>query len=93
MRTIYKYPLEITDHQEISIHAGAELLDIQVQNGSIYLWCMVNPNQSMRKYYFRVLGTGQPIESEFNVPYLATVQTGRFVWHIFGSIEKYKVSE
>lgn len=42
MRTIWKYPLEATDHQELMIPSGAKILDAQFQAGQLCLWAMVN---------------------------------------------------
>ena len=87
MKTIFKYPLEITDRQILSIPEGAEILCVQNQNNKVYLWAMIemsNPN-NIRK--LRIIGTGHDIENE-KLNYIGTIQQmeGQLVWHIFEAL-------
>lgn len=45
MKTIYKYPLDVTDRQVIAMPEDAEILTVQVQNGKPMLWAVVDPNK------------------------------------------------
>jgi len=86
MKTIWKYPLEITDSQTVEAPEGAEFISVIEQNGMPTLYAIVNPH-AVRKasYGVQIRGTGHPIESTLLPSYrfLGTVQTDKFVWHIF----------
>jgi hypothetical protein len=80
-KTIFKYKLEIKDHQTLEMPANAELLCVQVQNNDIYLWALVNMNMPPRDIIIAVYGTGNPINGEFG-NYIGTCQLNGFVWHV-----------
>ena len=89
MKTIYKYPLEITDRQVIEIPAGSEILSAQMQRGQLCLWVLVHTYEAPRHRDVYIFGTGNPIPQGFDRGYclfVGTVQQGPLVWHIF--IEK-----
>ncbi len=83
---IYKYPLRITDFQSISVPEGAQILDVQVQNGQIQLWALVDDINLFRSRTIRIIGTGNTIYPQPGT-YIATVQLNGFVWHIFDASE------
>lgn len=85
MRTIWKYPLEITDEQFIDVPLGSEPLSVQVQNDQLCIWVLVtNHNRPTKEQPIRIYGTGHPVES-LHRDYVGTVQTmgGALVWHVF----------
>jgi hypothetical protein len=61
MKTIYKYPLEITDLQSVSIPFGYTLLSVQMQSGKPCLWAMVDTDNIEEKCTIEMFGTGNPI--------------------------------
>jgi hypothetical protein len=83
MKTIYKYPIRITDNQEIqmpinakAIHAGLDPL------GTPCVWATVRADNKMDTVTVYVVGTGNPI------PFMArrhvgSFNQGPFVWHVF----------
>ncbi len=83
MTTIYKYPIEITDTQELSLPQGAKILhaglDAQRQP---CIWAIVEPNNPPRPTPIYLTGTGGPLPPE---PYrhLNTFIQGPFIWHVF----------
>jgi hypothetical protein len=82
MRTIFKYPLEVTDTPVVRMPAGAEILTVQMQRGEACIWAIVDdavPNVSRR---LLVVGTGHgmPLDSG---QYVGTFQTGALVFHVF----------
>ncbi len=84
MKKIFKYPLEITDSQEIHLSPNCQLLSVQIQNGAPTLWAMVDPDARMFPVTVYVIGTGNPVPSEVNTAiYVDTVQLNGFVWHVF----------
>lgn len=86
MRRIFKYLLEITDLQKVKIPGIVRVLSVDVQNGHVYLWALVDPDEPEVEYSIRIIGTGHPIKSEDirGKAFYGTVQQGRFVWHIWG---------
>lgn len=83
MKVIYKYKLEVTDHQILRLRAQSEILSVQVQNGEIQLWIL--EDQSMSVFcdrHIAVIGTGNPFNYNLN-RFIGTVQMTPFVWHIF----------
>ena len=61
MTKIYKYPLEITDVQEIAMPENAEILYVEIQYDKPCLWARIDPTQTnvSRKIY--IYGTGDEI--------------------------------
>ena len=87
-KAIYKYPLRITDVQNISLPIGAEILTVQAQNDIPCLWALVNPNEKGTEIRtFEIFGTGHPVGYDMGVSrnYISTFQIndGSLVFHIF----------
>lgn len=82
---IWKYQLEITDDQVISMPTGAEILTVQMQNGKPCLWALVDPNEETKTYrLIQIYGTGNPIP-DGNRRYISTIQifNGDLIFHVF----------
>ncbi|MDD5512897.1 MAG: hypothetical protein PHD09_03940 [Candidatus Omnitrophica bacterium] len=92
MKTIWKFPLEIANHQIIESPSKAQFLSIEAQKGVPVVYCLVdtqNPREDIHIYLF---GTGEPIDHvKSPLDYLGTVtlENGS-VWHIFQSDIKNK---
>lgn len=83
MKTIYKYPLEITDEQTVQIPEGADLLAINADpNGILCAWALVETENKPVDYTFVIFGTGHKIERK-DISYFDSCIEGAFVWHIF----------
>jgi hypothetical protein len=87
MKRIYKYTLE-DQHwygksgSPIQMPKGARILSAQEQHGEIQLWAIVDLLQDDVPRWFRVCGTGHDLP-ENPGEFVATVQLGEFVWHVF----------
>lgn len=82
MEAVYKYPLALTDVQDVKMPEGARILSAQVQDGKICVWAVVNGDAPLVYRRFMIAGTGhQHVFSPWK--FLDTVQTGPFVWHVF----------
>lgn len=95
MNTIYKYPIEIEDNFVIVMPEGSKPLTVQLQNGSPYLWVLVDPDKQCVPYDFTLMGTGHihsgdEINHEW---YIGTFQMmgGGLVFHLFGNFETEKI--
>jgi hypothetical protein len=84
-RTIWKYPLALTDTQNVMMPEGAEILTAQIQDRTgLCLWALVNSDAPKQRREIEVLGTGNHVP-EAKRRYISTVQMvgGTLVWHIF----------
>lgn len=87
METIYKYPLEITDTQDIPLRNNGQILTVQMQEGRPCIWARVNtddPEVLHEKRTILTYGTGHPIEQK-NIRYIGTYQVHArgLVFHVF----------
>lgn len=87
MKTIWKFPLELTDAQQVAIPSGAQLLTAQIQGQSLQLWALVDPAQPKHVHTIRIIGTGHPIEEDLG-KYVATFQLrdGELIFHVFDAL-------
>lgn len=83
MRTIYKYPIAITDKQTMILPAGAEFLSVQAQNNDLYTWVLLDTEKPKESVNVRIYGTGHPIEDNIKLKHIETIQIDSFVWHVF----------
>ena len=82
---VWKFPLKVTDVQEIEIDHSASLLDVQMQRDQLCLWAICNVNNTAVKRKIFIKGTGHKIDFSEVGKYIGTVQThgGGLVWHVF----------
>lgn len=52
MKTIWKFPLEVTDEQVLMVPKGAKLLTVQKQDGKPCLWCEVDSAQDVAYHLY-----------------------------------------
>lgn len=85
MKTVFKYKLEVTDHQEIELPKEASVLLIAEQHDVLCMWCEVDTEEVKETRCFRIYGTGHEIQNRDNLMFLQTVvmSGGHFVAHIF----------
>jgi hypothetical protein len=83
MLTIFKYPIKLEECQTLEVPRGARFLDGQLQNNTMVLWALVNPDLEAEKRDIVIYGTGRPIYNHLETEYIATIQKDEFVWHIF----------
>lgn len=90
-RVIYKFPLGVTDEQDIEMPAGAKILSAQLQHDRICIWALCEKHEEVKQTRsIRVFGTGNSISLDdrmFKLEYISTVQMGPFVWHVFEKID------
>ena len=83
MSRIYKYNLEMVDHQKIRMPLGATILSVQEQFGVLMFWAIVEERPLVfRKIH--ILGTGFKFDGSPG-KYIGTAQaqSGAYVWHVF----------
>lgn len=82
MDTVYKYELELTERQVLSLPADARILDIQVQNESLCAWVKLDTEKPERERVILIVGTGNRAPHNAQ-KHISTVQMNGFVWHFF----------
>lgn len=85
MKIIFKYELQVQSIQKIDIPSSSEILDIQIQDGKIMMWAIVDGYlQKMENNGMQIImyGTGQQINLKY-VIHIGTVQLSGCVWHFF----------
>ncbi len=84
MKTIYKYPLVITDNQILFIPAHSKFIHVDNQNGAPCLWAEVNTDNRLMKIHIAIFGTGNKMDFQGkSAQHLGSVICGQFVWHIY----------
>ena len=83
MKTIWKFPLRLTNHQLIDMPVHAQILSAQVQDGVMTLWAVVNPDSPKMPHTIAIYGTGNYITDENLGTFIGTLQVDWMVWHIF----------
>jgi hypothetical protein len=88
MKTIYKYPLSVSDKQTIKMPVGAQILTVQVQESAPCIWALVESEKEDEDRYIEIFGTGRQIHVDMGIDryYIGTFQQGPFVWHVFERI-------
>lgn len=86
MKSVYKYPVISDDYFQVDMPYGAAILSVQVQQGTPYMWALVDNKEELtitRK--FRLAGTGHAINSNENFTFIGTFQLydGELVFHLF----------
>lgn len=84
MKTIYKYPLNVTDYQEIEMPEDSTILCVDTQHETPCIWAIVDTEKGMTKRKIYVYGTGHPMNSDI-FAYIGTfmINGGAFVFHVF----------
>lgn len=82
MRTIYKYPFEITDVFTIKMPGHSKILDVKMQNGTPCIWALVDTEEPEIEKTFYLYGTGHKFTKG---EYVGTFQVngGELVFHLF----------
>jgi hypothetical protein len=91
--TIWKYPLHITDRQEVRLPRYAEILSAGVAQRQLCIWARVSPvlakAEPLEERIILVVGTGNPMHDDprKNYIFIGTVviptNSMDLVWHIF----------
>lgn len=89
MKTIWKFECKVEDRFTLEMPEGARILSLQTQGQVPCLWALVDTDTPLEKRYFRLLGTGHPVD--FSVPrhvFHGTFQLfgGSLVFHLFENI-------
>lgn len=80
---IWKFPIEVTDSQLVSMPSHSQIICVQSQRDELMIWALVDPTSPVRDRKIGICGTGHDAPNIAN--YLGTAQTdaGALVWHVF----------
>lgn len=84
MKSIWKFPFEITGEQKIFMPRTAKILSVQVQHGTPCIWALVDTDEQKTERTFIVHGTGHPCSCDAS-EFIGTFQIsgGALVFHLF----------
>lgn len=86
-KRVFKYPLEITDSQEVVFDGIVDVLGVAVQGDGLVLYAIVNPDDGRRaKTEVVIRGTGHDLGQDMaGYRFLGTHMTmrGALVWHVW----------
>jgi hypothetical protein len=88
MYTVYKYHLEVRRESHVWMPVRATPLSVQIQNGRLTLWAVVDPKSVLSDHAFYIINTGGEMTGR-EKRFISTVEAGEFVWHIFDSEEEW----
>lgn len=84
MLTIWKFQLKTSDLVAINMPEGSKIISLQVQSSVPTIWALVNPAEmKIKTRYFRIYGTGHPIESKGDFVGTYQLSEGALVFHVF----------
>jgi hypothetical protein len=88
---IWRFQLGLQAEQLISMPKAAQILCVQLKDGSGCMWAIVDPMHDAPRGLRRIItrGTGHQFDNAAPLPYIGTYQTGPYVWHVFdgGDVE------
>jgi len=86
---IFKYELEITDSQVVSMPIGALVISAKEQNGKLCIWALVDTRCSNKDKTIRISGTGHDVDfpiGDYSFYFVDTVvMSNGLVWHVYAS--------
>lgn len=87
MRRVYKYPVLLSDRFHLDLPVGAKILSVNIQHGNPQMWALVDPDCPLERRFFRLAGTGHPIEDTV-VEHVGTfrIANGDLVFHLFEEV-------
>lgn len=91
MKRVYKYPIRIEDRQVVGFHKGAEILSVQVQEGKLCLYALVDISVVEIEFVpICIYGTDHNIENADNLKFIGSIQMydGELVLHVFEELKK-----
>ncbi len=86
MRTVWKFPLLVTDSQAFHMPMGAVVLHVDVQRGEAMFWALVETDRPVEPRHFAVYGTGHPMANDGSTLVHCgsfLLNEGNLVFHLF----------
>lgn len=95
MKKIFKFHLPVADDSPVVVMPnGAKILDVDHQDGKLWIWAICNPYEPGVEFKFKVHGTGfeLPNVHEYEKYHMKTVHVREqgLVWHVFDLNRKFE---
>lgn len=88
MKVIYKYPLNITPKQSVTLYEDTEILSITPKYGGVFMWACHETDMPAKSVEISMYGTGHKIPDDPG-KYIGTVHLDNgLVFHYFAEYEK-----
>lgn len=82
MKTIFKYPIEITNIQEVKLPVGFKVIHVGLDpNNTSCIWCEVDTNKELIRQTVYVVGTGHKLPPD--AYHVGSFLQRVFVWHVY----------
>ena len=85
-KSIWKFPLEYTDLQIISVPKNSKPIAVGEQNGTIMMWMEVDVSKEKKDMKVLVVGTGYEYDSSGLKFIGTTIMSNGLVWHVFAEV-------
>lgn len=85
MRHIWKYPVG-TDYFSVRMPGGARVLSVDVQDGAVFMWALVDPDDFEEAREFVTFGPAHPLPDDAeDFDFIGTflLHGGGLVFHLF----------
>lgn len=86
-RRVFKYPLEVTEHQKVRFVGFVDVLSVAVQKQQLVLYAIVNPDDKRQsEAEIEIRGTGHDLGQDMaGYRFLGSHMTfgGGLVWHVW----------
>ena len=83
MRTIYRYPLRVTDVQTITGPGLDQIVSVDNRRSELEVWGEVNTAEIDVTWKVYVVGTGNSADHVVWADHVGHVIDGPFVWHVY----------
>lgn len=88
MRTVHKFPFEVTDESKVYMARDAKILRVEARTGEFgyghgVLWAEVDTDQPMEARTLYCRGTGHALPEIDDLSHVASYAEGPFMWHIY----------
>ena len=80
---IWRFPLELTDSQNVLMPSDSKILSVKEQHGQLFLWAMVDGTGRPIRRRITIVGTGTPLPGSDMGKFIDSVVMDNFVWHVF----------
>lgn len=85
MKTIWKYVIEITDRQKLTVPGDAKIIHAGLDpSATPCVWVEVTPAASDAQIEIYIFGTGNPMDARA-IQHHGSFVMGEYVWHVYSS--------
>lgn len=83
MKSIWKFPLDVTDEQQVEMPVGSQALSVQMQGEQACLWALVDTEAEKEERTVQIFETGHSVTGEGDFVGTFQVHGGALIFHAF----------